>query len=370
MTLFVSTGTGSEPEEAPQEPVAAVEFMPSAVRLTAGRPKYVLLLVRENVAKDHGEVCVSGTEGIAVQPDTEEIDKETCPRKSYPKWHSRYLSLRFAVSSEVVGQKGAVTALVDAIGDPSILEAKLDIQDVLTEAEIVPPETMEFRPSMSLGRPGRRNNLVLYVNNVIISLGQVIRIRIVNRVGDVMLLDSIGERFSEVDVELSQPHLVHGQGVARILVPWNGTAWNQHATIEAKAEIAGKLITAAAEIRLDEPDPKEGGFFKKVEYVELDEKAPSQYAAGTISVTTQDPLNRLVFGENQTEFDRHLLTEPLAQQRLASLLLEEASFRALEERRFDNNLPLPLNREVDTVHQEVNSYKFNSALDVFKAIVK
>jgi len=370
ITGRTGTGRGSDPDEVPPEPMAPVEFMPSTVKLTAGRPKHVLLLVREDIAKDHGEVCASGTEGITVQPDTDNIDKETCPRKSHPEWRSRYLSFRFAVSSEVVGQKGSVTALVDATGEPSILEAKLEIQDVLTEPEIVVPETMEFRPLLSLGRPGRRNNLVLYVNTAIIALGQVIRIRIVNPVGDVMLLDSIGERFNEVDVEFSQPHLVHGQGVARILVPWNGTAWNQHATIEAKAEIAGNLITAAAEIRLDEPDPKEGGFFKKVEYVELDEKAPSQYAAGTISVNTQDPLNHLVFGENQTEFDRHLLNEPLAQQRLASLLLEEAAFRALEEQRLDNKLLLPQNREVDTVHQEVNSYKFNSAVDVFKAIVK
>src|SRR5205823_6242489 len=157
---------------------------PSAVKLTAGRQRHVLLLVREDVAKDRGEVYASGTDGISVQPDTERIDKKTCPRQEHPKWRSRCLSFRFAVSSDIVGQKGTVTALVDAAGDPAILEAKLEIQDVLTEPEITPPETMEFRPTISLGRPGRRNNLVLYVNTNVIAFGHWIRIRIVDRVGD------------------------------------------------------------------------------------------------------------------------------------------------------------------------------------------
>jgi hypothetical protein len=275
------------------------------------------------------------------------------------------------VSSDIVGQKGTVTALVDAVGDPSIREAKLEIQDVLTEPEITPPETMEFRPPVSLGRPRRRNNLVLYVNTTIIAIGHWIRIRVVDRVGDVMLLDSRGDRCDEVDVKLDQSHQVPGQGVAKVLVPWNGTAWNQHAKVEAKVKVAGpKPIIAEAKMRLDEPDPNEGGFFKEVKYTELDYQVPSQYAAGTITVNTSDPLNRLVFGADQTEFDRRLLTEPLAQQRLTSLLLEEAAFRALEELRLDNKLPLPSNREVASVHRGVDTYKFKSAVDVFKAVVK
>ena len=129
-------------------------------------------------------------------------------------------------------------------------------------------------------------------------------------------------------------------------------------------------IRAKAKIRLDEPDPNEGGFFKDVKYTELDGEIPSQYAAGTISVNTKDPLNRELFGEEQSDFDRNILQASVAQQRLASLLIEEGAFRALEELHQDNKLPLPENREVAKVHEEIGRHKFTSALNIYKALVK
>jgi len=74
---------------------------------------------------------------------------------------------------------------------------------------------------------------------------------------------------------------------------------------------------------LDEPE--EGGFFKEVKYEEIDPKAPSQFAAGIITVNSKDPLNRHVFGESKKEFDKRLNTQLHAQQRLASLLLDSFS---------------------------------------------
>jgi hypothetical protein len=212
--------------------------------------------------------------------------------------------------------------------------------------------------------------LVLYVNTGVIPIGHWIRVRLLKPIGDVLLIDDKGARCDQVDTKLSPSHQIPGQKVARVLIPWNGTAWNQRAAIEATTKVGAEMIFAEAKIRLDEPDPNEGGFFKEVKYEPLDGELPSKYAAGTISVNTKDPLNRELFGEEQPDFDRNILRSPVAQQRLASLLIEEGAFRALEELKQDNKLPLPQNREVTRVHEEIDRHKFTSALNIFKALVK
>jgi hypothetical protein len=366
------TGPGDGPgRNEPEEPSEWAEFSPKKVRLVAGRPRQVLLLVREDIGRDGGELCASASEGISVQPEVEQIDKKSCPRLEYPGWKASYLSFRFSVSSDIVRHSGTVTALVDSTADPPLLEATLTVEDVLTEPEVVAPEKMQFRPVISLGRPGRRNNLVLYVNTSVIVFGQWIRVRLLNRVGDVLLIDGKGARCDQVDTKLGPPHQLPGQNVARLLmIPWSGTAWNQHAAIEATVRIGPDTIFARAKIRLDEPEVNDGGFFKEVRYSDLDGEVPSQYAVRRITVNTRDSLNREIFGKDEADFNMSLLRSSLAQQRLASLLVEEGTFRALEELRQDNKLRLPTNREVDGIHQEVDRHKFKSALGIFKALVK
>ena len=360
-------GTGAKE---PEEPTEFVEFSPKKVRLIAGRPKHVLLLVREDIGRDGGELCASASEGIAVQPEMEQIDKKSCPKLKYPGWKASYLSFRFSVSCDIVRHSGTVTALVDSTGDPPLVETQLAVEDVLTEPEVNPPEKMEFRPAMSLGRPGRRNNLVLFVNTGVIPLGHWIRVRLLKSVGDVLLFDDKGARCDQVDTKLGPSHQIPGQNTARVLIPWSGTAWNQHAAVEASVKVGPDTIKAEAKIRLDEPDPNEGGFFKKVDYTDLDDEVPSKYAAGTITVNTKDPLNFEIFGEDKPELDRRLLVSKLAQQRLASLLIEEGAFRALEELRQDNKLPLPEGKAVTNVHAEMDRHKFTYSLNIFKALVK
>jgi len=74
--------------------------------------------------------------------------------------------------------------------------------------------------------------------------------------------------------------------------------------------------------------------------------------------------------EAKREFDRRLSEDPKAQQRLASLLLEEASFRALQQLRDDNKLHLPEGREIDEIHGQTDKYKFTSGIDVYRALVR
>lgn len=135
-------------------------------------------------------------------------------------------------------------------------------------------------------------------------------------------------------------------------------------------------LRAEARIRISEENSTDGGFFKRVDYDELDGKKPSQFAAGVITVNTLDPLNRIVFGSGATkeaakkEFDRRLITDAKAQQRLAAILVDEACFRALQQRFDDNKLPLPSDREIAEIHEQIDGYKFESAVSIYRSLVR
>jgi hypothetical protein len=207
-----------------------------------------------------------------------------------------------------------------------------------------------------------------------------VRFELSNQRGSIKLIDSSGSRVDRVDVKIDkETHQVFGQAVFKVLIPWTGTAWNQHARVTASVTVGGaKPLIAIASIRIDETD--EEGFFKRVEYDDLGQetRAPSRFGAGVITINARDSLNRLIFGnrdgeskqELRTMFDRQLSESDLAQQRVAMLLLEEASFRALEHLRLNNRLHLKDRLEVSGIHDAIDEYKYNSALAVHRALVR
>lgn len=303
-------------------------------------------------------------------PETEFVDFESFGKVADPGWRSSYLSCEYELNSDVIGARGSITALVEG-KDGELLEASLSIEKVVEEPTVEVPETLEFRPPVSLGRPGRRNNLVLFINTDVVSLGHYIRVQIIKKAGSISLLDGTHEKVESVDFKLGVQHMLPDQPVARVLIPWQGTAWNQYANVEASVKVGGgSALIARGKARLSEPEENDGGFFKNVEYMELDDKVPSLYAAGTITVNSLDQLNREVFGADKKEFDVKVASEPMAQQRLAGLLLDEVAFRALEQLRIDNELHLPQNKEVTSIHRKLDTYKFDLARSVFRALVK
>ncbi len=361
-------GNGNTPP-APQKPVSIV---PSATTLTINRPRKLLVLIREDVVVDGAEIVASATEGLTVEPETAALSvKETA------RWtpHKEFFAVAITVTGSVLGIKGTVTVLVEGVSET--LEARVEIENVLEESTITIPEHMQFRPPVSTGKPGRRNNVVLYVNPLSIKPGQCIRFDITKRTGGVTLLETDGTEVQHLSVRLdTESHKVQGQQVYRVNIPWRGTAWNQHGTIEATARSIAGPIRAETRVKIEEVNPNDSGFFKRVDYDELDGKKPSQFAAGVITVNTSDPLNRLVFGTGASkeaakkEFDRRLIADAKAQQRLASILLDEACFRALQQLFDDNKLPLPQNREIDKIHEQIDQYKFESATNVYRALVR
>jgi len=364
------SGGGTDDPEPPTEPAA---FFPDKITLTAGRPRKVLLLVSDSIVGDGCEIVATASDSLAVQPEVEKVYKKLSRR-----WtpHPNFFCFAFTVSSTAVGVKGTATALVDTINGKSI-EANLQVEDTLEEQAIVPPAQMEFRPQTSLGGPNRRNNMFLLVNPTAVPKGHYIRFSIIKRLGGVDLLDETGAAVQQFDVKLqSGRHEVKGQSVFRVAVPWRGTGWNQNATVEASTKVGHATLLARGHLRLVEPDPTNGGFFQRVEYDELDDHAPSKFAAGVITINTLDPQNKMIFGTGPTkedarkEFDLRLAQDPRAQQRLSSILLEEASFRALQQLRDDNKLHLPERLEIAEIHGHIDRYKFASAVDVYRALVK
>ncbi|MBM3839770.1 MAG: hypothetical protein FJ398_17725 [Verrucomicrobia bacterium] len=372
ITEKTGPGSGGE-DEIPQPPTEPVAFFPRTTKLTAGRPRKVLLLVRDDMVNDGCEIVATATDGITVQPETERVY-----RKQSPRWppHQNFFAFAYTVSASTVGLHGTVDALVEC-SDGNPVPATLQIEDVLDEPVISPPAIMEFRPQTSMGRPNRRNNLVLYVNPCVVTPGHYVRFAITKQLGSVDLIDLAGSAVQQFDIKLdANQHGVRGQNVLRVLVPWRGTAWNQHATVEARTKISSDHVVAPGYIRLDEPDPNDAGFFQRVEYDELDDHAPSKFAAGVITINTLDPLNKFIFGTGTTkeearkEFDRRLSQDTQAQQRLASLLVEEVSFRTLQQQFDDNDLLLPPRREIAEIHAKVDEHKFKLANDVYRALVK
>jgi hypothetical protein len=364
ITELTGEGEGGNDEDIP-EPTDPISFYPARTRLIAGRLKQVVLLVREDVVNDSAGVLATASEGLVVQPENEVITKKYCPRWSV---HKKFYSLSFGVSAAAIGTQGQVTAIVEG-KEGTTLQAVLKVDDVLAEPVIEPPDALEFRPALANGRPGRRNNLVLYINPTKISMGHWIRIRLVKKTGGVSLLVPDGSSSEQLDVKLdSTEHGLKGQRVLRVLIPWTGTAWNQHGSLEASVKVGAETLIATATIRLDEPE--DGGFFKDIRYDEIDPKAPSQFAAGVITININDRLNRIVFGDSKDEFDKRISTRPEAQHRLATLLLEEASFRALEQLYKDNKLHFAHRREIGEVHEKIDAYKFESAADVYRALAR
>jgi hypothetical protein len=372
ITEKAGPGQGAE-DNYPEPPTEPVSFFPRSTKLWVGHPRRVLLLIRDDVVTDGCELVATATEGFIVQPEMEIIYRKTSPRWSP---HPNFFCIPFLVTGGTVGQQGTVASLVDC-ADGQTVEAVLRIEDVLEEPMITPPATMEFRPSTAMGHPNRRNSLILYVNPQVIPAGHYVRFTIVKHTGAVQLIDATGAGVEQLEVKLdSEQHAVRGQNVFRVRVPWRGTAWNQNAVVEARVKVGPQPIIVQGHIRLDEPDPNEGGFFREVKYDELDSLAPSVFAGGIITVNMLDLLNKQIFGTGATkeeakkEFDRRLSRDPQAQQRLAWLLLEELSFRTLQQLFDDNKLPLPSGAEISSIHEEIDKHKFKLAADIYKAMVR
>ena len=192
----------------------------------------------------------------------------------------------------------------------------MEVVDVVEPQETLPPEDLEFRPARYNGKPNVENELVLLVNLSAFPGFPSVKFRIVSKEGAV----SIGtERRDNLEIKVEKSSLMPGGSVAKVVVPYWGTAWGARAEIEAKAKRAdGKHVFARCKVGFREargPDQ-----YENIYYELLGRRILGEVAGKNIHVNSEPPLHRQIFGDSQETFDRALEENTIAQMRVAAVV--------------------------------------------------
>ena len=136
---------------------------------------------------------------------------------------------------------------------------------------------------------------------------------------------SLGEGEERLTIKVKTEHLIEGQKVARLLVPFRATGWGQHALLRAKAKRSdGKLAHAKCKLKFErlQGDQK----FSNFHYEDLGRPVLGDVAGDKLYVNAGYTLHREIFGETEDDFNQSLEADPIAQARAASVLVETAVF--------------------------------------------
>lgn len=312
------------------DPVLPLQFVPRRTRLFVGRPRRVRLFLQRALAGDSGAIVYeTSNPKIKVKPLSEDV--------ASGRRVDDYLVYDLTLECGDLHETGKVVALAE--GKEGMYDASIEILDVVAGAAIMPPEEMEFRPQEAHGQPNRVNTIALAVNASLIPLGRKIVLRTPKVQGAIGLVQQ-GKRRPSVDVVFDKSHLLAGTQVGRIPISWQGTAWGQSATLEARTKKpGGGEVYAEGRIVLEEPEDS-GGMVRDVQYRDLGNDKCSDLVDGIVYINSRHQLNRFVFGPTQKEYLERIGEDPTAQYRFASLVLEQAVYRLAEEQHRENRLVL------------------------------
>ncbi|HZT29206.1 MAG TPA: hypothetical protein VFA33_04945 [Bryobacteraceae bacterium] len=298
-------GIGPPPKP---EPERLLDFALERVRLVAGQDRRVILYAERDAV--HRELNVieitSSNPRVHVVPETEEV----IPRKG-----SRFQTIPVTLSCAVHGETAIITARAMSTAE-EVLEAVLEVTDVIEPQQTLPPDDLEFRPARYNGKPNVENQLVLLVNLSAFTGLPNIKFQIINREGAV----SIGTvKTEKLEIKVERTWLMPGGNVAKVVVPYWGTAWGARAEIEAKAKRAdGQHAIARCKVRFREergPD-----YYENIWYDSLDRKVLGEVAGRNIHVNSNPQLHRQLFGDSQETFDQALEKNEIAQRRVATII--------------------------------------------------
>ncbi len=323
-------GTGGDTAEGRMDAVP-LQFLPKSVRLVAGRRRVVKLYLRKEDAQPEGNILLDGTNpNVRVSPLSFRIAEG--------QEINEFRVFNVVLQCDNLAQKGQVNALAD--GRERTLEARLEIEDVLPPFDVAPPESMEFRPKEIHGLPNRRNGASLFVNISVVPLGRKIKLDFDKVHGALSLLQE-DKRVSAMTVTLSTEHVLRGgEGVARIVVPWQGTGWGQSGTVVATTKLSdGRIVQGRGVIVIEEPEP-EGGFVRDIKYRDLGPTKASDLVDGIIYIGSTHSLNRSVFGPDQASCDLRVKDDLTAQYRYAAIVVEQAVYSLAERSLLENKLGL------------------------------
>ena len=302
----------TDEEGGDEEPMRddAIFFAAKTLRLYAGVPKTVSTFINLEKVKS-GEVVLfeSNNPEIQVEPDSEVVRS----RKG-----KKYQRIRLSVLCEQKGEKGSITALTDDKDGKSVQDT-LTITGVDDPPIPQPPDNIEFASSHYAGAPGRPNKAVLVVNLKSFTGKPEIKFWLEDAVGKITLGDE--EDQTVLHIKVKEEHRSTDPTIARVPVSFKGSGWGQHSVLWASAKLSnGSLARARCKLRFQRPpgDSK----FTDFHYEDLGRNVLGDVAGDKVYVYAGVRLHRELLGLTEDDFNQRIETDPVAQLRAASVLVE------------------------------------------------
>jgi hypothetical protein len=283
-------------------------FAATSIQLYTGIARTVSVFVNSEKVKS-GEVILFESENsqLKVEPDS-----ETAKHRKGQKFQK----IRIKVTCDVKGQTGKITALtLDKDGK----EVKADMKVIGVDDPPVfePPEDIDFATSHFSGQPNRSNKAALLVNLNAFTGMPEITFWLEEKLGNVTLGDDGTKR---IQIKVSKDMISEGN-VARVGVPFHGTGWGQRAMLRAKAKRRdGKVVHAKCKVSFERPKGKDK--FSDFYYEDLRRNVLGDVADDRIYINSGYRPHREIFGTTEEEFNKQLETNPVAQMRAATVLVE------------------------------------------------
>jgi hypothetical protein len=299
-------------EEGPRpEPTFSetVSFAVRTIRLYAGVPKRVSVFVNLEKVKD-GEIILfeSDNSEIKVEPDSEAVKRGR---------GKKYQQLSVRVTCNVKEQTGKLIATtLDRDGEEC--QATLQVLGVDDPPVFQPPDDIVFTYSHFNGDPNRLNKAVLLVNlNAFTGMPEV-TFWLEEKLGHVTLG---GGEVSRLRVKVTKEHLTGERNMARLAVSFRGTGWGQRASLCAKAKRRdGQPAYSKCKLVFTRPAGKDK--FSNFHYDDLRRNVLGDVAGDKLYINAGHRLHRQLFGITEDDFNKRLESDPIAQMRAASVLVE------------------------------------------------
>lgn len=340
------------------DPALPLQFLPRQTRLFVGKPRRVRLFFHKALAGKSGAIVYdTSNPKISFKPLSENV--------AGGRTLEEHLVYDVTLECGDLHEMGKVVALAE--GKEATYDATLEILDVVAGAAMVPPEEMEFRPDEAHGQPNRANTIALLLNAAVVPLGRKITLRMLKSQGTIGLVRD-GQKVTILEAVFEKSHLLPGTQIGRIPISWQGTAWGQSGTVEARTKKpGGGEVIALGRIVLEEPDDS-GGMVRKVEYRDLHNDKCSDLVDGIIYINSRHCLNRFVFGPTEKEYFERIGEDATAQYRFASLVLEQAVYRLAEEQHREGR-PVIFGSPVTDLRKFVDEHTQKFAPKILKAFV-
>ncbi|MGA2272769.1 MAG: hypothetical protein ABSH00_04380 [Bryobacteraceae bacterium] len=303
---------GGDPPPRPPKEAGPIYFSVATARLHTGIGRTAHAYVDRTRVKS-GEIVLfeSDNAEIEVEPDSGTITAG-----------EGYQRIDLKITCSIKDQRGTITGLtLDNEGGE--LRASMEIVGVDDPPVLQPPTDIAFSASRFSSVPNRTYTAALLVNLTAFPGMPVVTFWLEEVEGHIVLAD--GQ--DALTVKVTAEHVMTGSRIARLSVPFRGSGWGQRATLRAKAKRSdGKYAYAKCRLKLERSPGNEA--FRDFHYEDLARDVLGDVAGDKLYINAGYALHRQIFGDTESEFNTKLETDPIAQMRAASVLVDVVVYRA------------------------------------------